>query len=117
MDAPATPVPFRITTDGRTGTIEVDGTDITESVAGLSFDAGYGEPARLTIQLRPGSTGVLDGAAVVQVATGAPAGDAVRALDLDQVQGAIASRPVDLSTNLIATALEVVAELLDEMST
>ena len=113
MDAPATPVPFRITTDGRTGTLEVDGTDITSSVAGFAFETGYGEPSRLTVELNPGSTGVLDGAAVIQVAV-SDAADRVRSLPLDRVRGEILNQNADLSMDPVAVTLEVVARLLEQ---
>lgn len=116
MDAPATPYPFRIATDGRAGSIEVDGRNLTDSVAAVAFDLGHGEPARLTLQMLDGQHGVLDGLAVIQVMGAGPSGDVVRSFDLDEVQGRLAARPVDLSTNLVQTVLDIVAEMLDEAS-
>jgi len=112
MDAPEIPVPFRITTDGRTGTIEVDGTDITSGTVGLAFEAGYGEPSRLTVQLAPGHQGVLEGFAVVQVAT-SDAADRVRSLDPDEVRAAVLDQQADLSMDPIGVTVEAIARLLE----
>lgn len=105
--------PFRIITDGIRGTVEVDGRDVTSQVAGLAFDAGNGEVARLTLQLAP-HAGVIEGLAVVEQQHGATTGDAVRQLDPELVRQLVAERNLTFTDDPYNATLEVVADLLDQ---
>ena len=105
--------PFRITTDGLRGTVEVDGRDVTSQVAGLAFDAGNGDTARLTLQLVP-HAGAIEGVAVVEQQLGATTGDAVRQLDPELVRQLVAERNLTFTDDPYHAMLEVVADLLDQ---
>jgi len=113
MDQPPTPVPFRVDT-GRP-LIEVDGVDVTEAVAGVEFTSGFGEPSTLVLHVT--TPGILEGTAVVHVASVAGGGQAVRDLDPAAVATAVQSLNLSMADDPYRAMLDVVAQLLDETST
>lgn len=110
MDVPPTPMPFRVRLDGRP-LVEVDGVDVTAAVTGVEFTSGFGEPSALVLHVS--TPGVLEGTAVVHVAT-AGGGQAVRDLDPAVVQAKVLERNLSMADDPFAAMLDVVADLLDE---
>lgn len=108
--------PFRINMgDALHGTVEVDGRDVSDHVAGLAFDAGHGNISRLTLHLRP-TAGAIEGVAIVDqiVQEVGAVGDQVRRLDPEQVRQLVAERNLTLTDDPYAAMLEIVADLLDQ---
>ena len=56
------------------GTVEIEGDDITDRVAGVQVDAAVGQPTVLTIHVQAG--GVIEGDGIVQVANPSDVDDA-----------------------------------------
>lgn len=113
MDAPANPIPFRIKAEGASGSIELDGRDVTAAVAGVVFTAGVGDVARLTIEAVPGRATELDGLAIVQLAGSAVTGDDVRNLDPALIRACYDRLAEDLGGDLLEMAIEAVARAFD----
>lgn len=112
----ATPLtPFKITTDGLSAMVEVDGSDATPLVHGITFDAAAGEPSRLALHLRP-QAGTIEGVAIIGQVVNAPTGDLVRQIDPSQVRALHADRMDPVTSDPYAAMLEIVADLLDQMS-
>ena len=111
----ATPTPFRIVTDGFGGTVEVDGRDVSDRVAGLTFDAAPGQLTHLALHLRP-QAGSIEGVAVIGQVIDTPTGDLVRMIDPSQVRELHAERADPVTSDPYAAMLEIVADLLDQMA-
>lgn len=114
MDATPT-TPFKITmVDGLHGAVEVDGRDVTSQIAGVSFEAGNGDVACLTLHVRP-QAGVIEGVAVIeQVGTGGTLGDLIRQLDPSQIRALHAERMDPVTTDPYQAMLEIAADLIDQ---
>ena len=105
--------PFKITTDGMYGTVEVDGRDITAQVAGLSFDAGHSDVARLTLHVRP-TAGTIEGVAIIEQAIAGPPSDLIRQLDPSTIRGLHMERGDTVTADPYQAMLDIVADLLDQ---
>jgi hypothetical protein len=61
----------RITTTAHgSGTIEIDGTDMANSIRALRLTAGVGEPTELTIDVLPNEVAEFEGDAFVRLDSG-----------------------------------------------
>ena len=108
--------PFRITTDGLRGTVELDGRDVSPQVSALSFELDARTPgARLSILTAP-MKGAIEGVAIVEqvVQEIGAVGDVVRQLDPELVRQHVAERGLTFTDDPYAATLEVVADLLDQ---
>ena len=105
--------PFKITTDGLYGTVEVDGRDITAQVAGLTVDVGHGDVTRLTLHVRP-HTGTIEGVAVIEQAVAGPPSDLVRQLDPSIIRERHMARGDTVTADPYQAMLDIVADLLDQ---
>jgi hypothetical protein len=111
------PVPVRIVaypTGG--GIVEVDGVDVSDGTERVWFEMGDGPPV-VTLQ-RAADAVVLEGVAVVQVASGgmAAAAEVVRSLDAQELQQAALSSGevrMDQPAATVAAVLELVAKTLE----
>ena len=113
MDTPATPLPFRITTDGAKGVIEVDGIDVADRVVGIEFVAGFGEHPKLVLHRAPGA-GEIDGEAIVHVVDPeASAAAAVRALDPAVITEKMRTAELSMADSFEVAVQNVIADLLE----
>ena len=108
--------PFRITTDGIRGTVELDGQDVSPQVSALSFELDARTPgARLRILTAP-MKGAIEGVAIVDqvVQEIGATGDAVRQLDPEVIRQLVAERNLTFTDDPYNATLEVIADLLDQ---
>lgn len=114
MDATPT-TPFRITTDGMTTQVEVDGRDVSPHLAAVTFEAEGGPSLNhLTLHVRP-QAGVIEGVAVIeQVGTGGALGDLIRQLDPSQIRALHAERMDTVTADPYQAMLEIAADLIDQ---
>lgn len=107
--------PFKITTDGMTTQVEVDGRDVSHQLIAVTFEAEGGPTIdHLTLHVRP-QAGVIEGVAVIeQVGTSGAVGDQVRQLDPEQVRELVAARDLGFTDDPYSVMLDVVADLLDQ---
>ena len=109
------PTPFRIVTDGFTTTVEVDGRDVSNKLAGLTFEAAASDINHLALHLGP-RAGTIEGVAVIGQVIDTPTGDLVRMIDPSQVRALHAERMDPVTSDPYAAMLEIVADLLDQMA-
>lgn len=115
------PVPFRISTDGAGGTVEVGGQDVSAHLVGVRLELANRQPALLTLFTQPGA-GTVEGVALVQQDTGATfeepplrASELLRALDPGMVEAELLARPTRITENATVVWLEVVSGLLEQL--
>lgn len=116
-DTTPTPRTVAIVTDGTHGSIHVDGHDVSDRINAFSIDwnTGYGPLPVVTIQKAAASVD-FHGLALIEVAVPIASGDAVRALDPEEVGERVAGACLDMSQGLYATVLDVIGAMVDEMA-
>lgn len=107
--------PFRITTDGILGTVEIDGRDVSSQISAVRFDLETQQVARLRLLTSP-MKGAIEGVAIVEqvVHELGGVGDQVRRLDPELVRQLVAERGLTLTDDPYAATVEVIADLLDQ---
>jgi hypothetical protein len=105
----------RITTNGLRGTIEVDGADMSNDLAGYALDHRAGQPATLVLYAAPTCTVEFDGLATVVVADTRADGQAI-AEWLDGIDPAALSRAALDRDDLDGGRNELTVAMLRQLS-
>ncbi|MFG2677050.1 hypothetical protein [Streptomyces sp. NPDC048445] len=111
------PHQVRLTSNGLTGTVEVDGSDISAQVQGYNLEARVGAAPLLVLYTRPGEGGVtFEGLAHVAIGAEQDAGPSIAAflgsIDPNTLQQAALNRD-DLENSKTGVTAAILAQLAE----